>query len=758
MSTISYIGYRFSKPKCLQLVTILRSNICRSSSFTSIRGGNETRLQFSNGRLLRISSGKFAKLADGCAVVNTGDTNVMVTAVSVNNRSSISSGFVPLTVDYRQKAAAAGRIPTHHLRREIGQSEKEILISRIIDRSLRPLFPKGYNNETQLMCNVLSVDGQNDPDILAINAASAALAISDIPWNGPIGAVRVALDSNNEVITNPTRKELNESQLNLVLSVNEVGNVLMMEAFANEPILEQYLIKTISKAIRECKFIITAIKQLQKEIGKEKRPFEVEENNNEYFEAVHRLAYTRIYDVFSTHTHDKQSRDQALSLIRSDIGEILKEDFPSEANLLNEAYSATVKKIYTEIVLKTGIRCDGRDLNELRPISCEVDLFKPVHGSALFQRGQTQVLCTATLDSLDSTWRADSVTALTQGIKEKNFMLHYEFPKFATNEIGKSGGFGRREIGHGALAERALRPIVPVESQFTTRLLCEVLESNGSSSMASVCAGSLALLDAGVNISAPMAGVAIGLIQKDDEYRILTDISGMEDYFGEMDFKIAGTRKAFTALQLDCKLTNGLPFKILYEAIQKSNNARAQILNIMGEVIENPRQKSKETMPLSEQIEVPLNRRSRFLGVGWNNVKRMMMETGVSVTQDVEDLNMFNIFAPNQSAMTEAKEWINKILTEANIPELEFGSIYQCIVTEIRENGVMVQLHPSMNPTFLHLTQLDIRKVDHPSALGIEEGAQISVKYFGRDPVSGQIRISRKVLQALESQVKNFIN
>lgn len=489
-------------------------------------------------------------MADGCAVVNSGDTNVMVTAVSAKT-SRTSSGFMPLTVDYRQKAAAAGRIPTHHLRRELGATEKEILTSRIIDRSIRPLFPKGYNNETQLVCNVLSLDGQNDPDVLAINAASAALAVSDIPWSGPIGAVRVALDTNNNIITNPTRKESNEAKLNLVITTNDLGNVLMMEAFANVPVLEQELMKALAKAIRECKFVISSIKQLQNEIGKPKRAVE-QVDTQKYIDAIKTVAYARLNDVLCNHSHDKQSRDQAISTIREDVMVLLKAEFtsPEDSSYLNEAFFQVLKTTYAELVINTGIRCDGRDLNQLRPISCEVDLFKPVHGSALFQRGQTQVMCTATLDSLDSTWRADAITALTQGIKEKNFMLHYEFPQFATNDIGKGPGFGRREIGHGALAERALRPVVPKDSLFTTRLLCEVLESNGSSSMASVCAGSLALMDAGVNIESPMAGVALGLIQHGDEYRVLTDIMGMEDYFGEMDFKIAGSRKAFTALQV----------------------------------------------------------------------------------------------------------------------------------------------------------------------------------------------------------------
>lgn len=338
-------------------------------------------------------------------------------------------------------------------------------------------------------------------------------------------------------------------------------------------------------------------------------------------------------------------------------------------------------------------------------------------------------------------------------------MLHYEFPQYATGDIGRSGPAGRREIGHGALAEKALRPVVPEKSEFTTRLLAEVLESNGSSSMASVCAGSLALLDAGVEITSPAAGVAIGLLKRGEDYRVLTDISGFEDYFGEMDFKIAGTKKAFTALQLDCKLSDGLPAKILLEALQKSNLARTNILNIMHDTIAEPKPKNKEIMPVTGRITVPMNKRLALLGPSWMNAKRIMAETGVNISQDVEDINHFNLWAPNETAMIEAREQIDRILKEANVPELEFGAIYHCKIVEIKENGIMVQLHPGMQPTFLHLSQLDIRKVHHPSALpDVAVDSNIAVKYFGRDPVSGQIRISRKILQAMETQVKDYIS
>jgi polyribonucleotide nucleotidyltransferase len=437
--------------------------------------------------------------------------------------------------------------------------------------------------------------------------------------------------------------------------------------------------------------------------------------------------------------------------------EKLKENFTEELpSILSDAFYIVLKNIYAELVIETDKRCDGRISSELRPINCEINLYKPLHGSALFQRGQTQVMCTVTFDSLDSVWRSDPVSVITGGVKEKNFMLHYEFPQYATNDIGRNV-IGRREIGHGALAERAIRPVLPHDWPFTIRLSCEVLESNGSSSMASVCAGSLALMDSGVNILTPTAGVAMGLIKHEDNYRVLTDISGLEDYFGEMDFKIAGTKKAFTALQLDCKLTEGLPFKVLIEAIQKAGTAKSEILNIMNNTIREPRKEPKENSPVSQKLEIPISKRSKFLGYGGYNVKKLTSDIGVHITQDNEDINNFILFAPNQSALLEANEVINKLLEDVNEPVLEFGAIYSAKIVEIRENGVLVQLYPTMTPTLLHISQLDIRKVSHPSALGLEVGHEIQVKYFGRDPTSGHIRLSRKVLQTTESIKRNLV-
>lgn len=448
-----------------------------------------------------------------------------------------------------------------------------------------------------------------------------------------------------------------------------------------------------------------------------------------------------------------------MTAVKDDVIEKLQESFPgTESYLLNEAFTSVVKEAFRQQVLTKEQRFDGRSLTALRDISCQIDLFQPLHGSALFQRGQTQVLCTVAFDSLLSVLRSDPVSVITGGMKEKNFMLHYEFPSYATNEIGRSGPTGRRELGHGALAENALRPLVPKDFPFTIRLTSEVLESNGSSSMASVCGGSLALMDAGVPISAAAAGVAVGLVTVPDpersyelaDYRLLTDILGIEDYLGDMDFKMAGTKKGITALQADIKIP-GLPLKVVMEAIQQATEGKSEVLKIMNEVISKPRTLKKDNWPVSERLEVPVHQRARFVGLGGHNLKKLTAETGVQLSA-IDD-TCFEMFAPNQDAMNEAKEMVEQFLKEEREPTLEFGAVYTAKIVEIRESGVMVTLYPTMTPTLLHISQLDQRKVSHPSVLGLEEGQEITVKYFGRDPVSGKMRLSRKVLQTPPSSV-----
>ncbi|KAF7686980.1 hypothetical protein HF521_015373 [Silurus meridionalis] len=606
----------------------LGCSLCRAArrsvwSSHSVEGRVGVELE---GRKLEISTGKLARFADGCSVVQLGETSVMVTAVSKTKPSP--SQFMPLVVDYRQKAAAAGRIPTNYLRRELGTSDTEILTSRLIDRSIRPLFPAGYFYDTQVLCNILAADGVNDPDVLAINGASAALAISDIPWNGPVGAVRIGL-IDGEFVVNPTRKEMSSTTLNLVVTGAPSSQVVMMEAAA-ENVLQQDFCHAVKLGVKHTQQIIQAIQQLARELKVVKRtPQKLFSASPEMVEYTQQLASEKIYAVFTDFSHDKISRDEAVNKIRLDTEEQVKEKFPqAEPFEVIEAFNVVSKDVFRNLVLTEYKRCDGRDLTSLRDISCEVDIFKPLHGSALFQRGQTQVLCSVTFDSIESSVKTDIITTALSGIKDKNFMLHYEFPPYATNEIGKMGGLNRRELGHGALAEKALRPVIPKDFPFTIRVTSEVLESNGSSSMASACGGSLALMDAGVPISSAVAGVAVG------------------------------------------------------------------------------------------------------------------------VTINQVDEETFSVFAPTPHAMHEAQEIISDICKDDQEQQLEFGAVYTATITEIRDSGVMVKLYPNMSAVLLHNSQLDHKRIKHPTALGLEVGQQIQVKYFGRDPTDGRMRLSRKVLQS----------
>ncbi|BFZ12033.1 hypothetical protein BsWGS_15072 [Bradybaena similaris] len=698
---------------------------------------------------LKFRTGKLARFADGAAVAELGDTSVLVTAVC--EKQSGSQSFLPLTVDFRQKAAAAGRIPTNFLRRELGPTEKEILTSRIIDRSVRPLFPPGFCYNTQLVCNLLAVDGINDPDVISINAASAALAVSDIPWNGPVAAVRVGI-LGEDVVINPTRRELQKSSLNIVLTGTTQRKVVMLEGEADRVSLYK-VEKALSQAVKATQGIIEKITALRAAVGKPKRSFDPpKEPPQQVLDAVQSFALNFVRDILFNTEHDKISRDQALRTLGETIVKKVKDSLPDmEEGVISSCYQAFVKRVLRDMILDEDRRCDGRGLSDLRDISCAVDLFKPLHGSALFQRGQTQVLCTVTFDSLDSAVKFDPISVITGGIKEKNFMLHYEFPPYATNETGR-GVVGRRELGHGALAERGLRAILPAESEFTTRLTSEVLESNGSSSMASVCGGSLALMDAGVQVKEPAAGVAIGLVTRTDpatgnitDHKILTDLLGIEDYMGDMDFKMASTKTGLTAIQADIKLP-GIPFFVVIKALENGFVAVKQILEIMSQAISSPRKSMKPCGPVTEKLVLDHAKQSRLVGVGGYNLRKLKSETGVTVTRI--DEGSFQIFAPNSDAMGEAKEMIQKILEDQKEPDLEFGSIYTGRIVEIRDVGVLVELHPKLRPILLHNSQLDQRKISHASSLGMEVGQEITVKYFGRDPSTGNHRISRKVLQS----------
>uniref|UniRef100_A0A2K6F434 polyribonucleotide nucleotidyltransferase n=1 Tax=Propithecus coquereli TaxID=379532 RepID=A0A2K6F434_PROCO len=653
-------------------------------------------------------SGKLARFADGSAVVQSGDTAVMVTAVSKTKPSP--SQFMPLVVNY-------------FLKYDIGTSLQYKVIHWFVSSvalNFLPLY--------QVLCNLLAVDGVNEPDVLAINGASVALSLSDIPWNGPVGAVRIGM-IGGECVVNPTRKEMSSSTLNLVVAGAPKSQIVMLEASA-ENILQQDFCHAIKVGMKYTQQIIQGIQQLVKEIGVTKR------TPQKLFTPSPEIKTFVLVCLFSI--------------------EKFTEVDPYE---IIESFNVVAKEVFRSIILNEYKRCDGRDMTSLRNISCEVDMFKILHGSALFQRGQTQVIYVKNCSIRSN---SNILCRCYDGIKDKNFMLHYEFPPYATNETGKITGLNRRELGHGALAEKALYPVIPKDFPFTIRITSEVLESNGSSSMASACGGSLALMDAGVPISSAVAGVAIGLVTKNDpekgeieDYRLLTDILGIEDYNGDMDFKIAGTNKGITALQADIKLP-GIPIKIVMEAIQQASVAKKEILQIMNKTISKPRASRKENGPVVETVQVPLSKRAKFVGPGGYHLKKLQAETGVTISQVDEET--YSIFAPTPGAMHEARDFITEICKDDQEQQLEFGAVYTATITEIRDSGVMVKLYPNMTAVLLHNTQLDQRKIKHPTALGLEVGQEIQVKYFGRDPADGRMRLSRKVLQSPATTVVKTLN
>jgi len=738
--------------------------------FYSTNPPKKVEIEINGAEKLILSSGQLARLADGSAVARIGNTAVMTTVVSKGKPST--QDFLPLTVDYRQKAAAAGRIPTNFLRREMGASDREILVGRMVDRSLRPLFKKGYNVETGINCNLLSVDGLHNPEVASINAASAALMLSDVPWGPAVGAVQLGY-VDHKIVVNPTRKQLTRSHLNMIVAGTSTGLATMLEGDAR-CLDHKTFLYAIKLGLEECEKIATSIEAMGREMGKPKRQFgatNVQASSVKSTENLNNLVDTlcsaKLRAIYTDYSLDKQGRDRQMFLVRDEMIAKIRSLHPEvDSSSLNDMFFNLSKNIVRNLIFQENLRVDGRSTTDIRPISCEVNLHGPLHGSSLFQRGQTQVLCTVALDSLQSSLKLDPITALTGGVKEKNFMLHYEFPGYATGELGKGGS--RRELGHGALAERALRQVLPAESQFTTRLTSEVLESNGSSSMASICGGTLALLDAGISISEMASGVAMGLVtnssnnpnysQNEDmwnveNYRVLTDINGMEDFLGDMDFKFSNTRTGVCALQADVKLP-GISIKVIEEAIEGGVEANHKILDIMSKSIKTPRE-YKDCWPVTTKLEVPAHKRGKFVGQAGLNIRRITQDTGVQLYPESE--GVWQLFAPNPESMAEAEAKIQELLTEEKVPELEFGAIYTGQITEILENGIMLQLHDKIPPVLLHNNHLTAKKIRHPSVLGFEVGQDLQVKYYGRDPSSGQMRLSRKALTVSSAAaVKNL--
>ena len=680
-----------------------------------------------------IETGKIARLADGAVVVSCGDTMVMVSAVSA---TIIKEGqdFFPLTVDYREKAAAAGKFPGGYFKREGRPTEKETLTSRMIDRPLRPLFPHGYFYDTQVISLLLSADGENDPDILALNGASAALCVSDIPFAGPIGAVRVGR-VNGQFVANPTHTERERSDLDLIY-VGTENDIIMIEGAAQE-VPEADFVKALEFAHGPAREMIRIQKELAARVGKPKREMPLLQVNQDLLEIAYRVAGDRIEAAL--YTEGKVGRAKAIDALREEVKASILEKYPeADKFAIAQAFDYVQKKAFRKSILEKQKRMDGRSYQDLRPISCEVGVLPRAHGSAIFQRGETQALAIATLAPIEE---AQMIDAYGGGEQSKRFILHYNFPPFSVGETGRTGGASRREIGHGALAERSLEPIVPGENDFryAIRISSEIMESNGSTSMASVCGGMLSLMDAGVPIKGMVAGISVGLVTEHGEdrqlkrYELLTDIIGSEDHFGDMDFKLCGTDNGVTGFQLDLKLP-GVSHKIMAEAIQRAKEARTKILEIMRRSLDKPRSELSKYAPRIETIKINPEKIGALIGPGGKTIKGIVAETGAEI--NIEDDGSVHIYATSGESMARAKEIIGGMTRE-----IEIGQTYQGRVVSVKEFGAFVEVFPGRDG-LVHISELADFRVKRTEDVA-KVGDMIWVKCIGIDD-KGRVKLSRK--------------
>src|SRR5687768_9780386 len=683
---------------------------------------------------ITIETGKMAKQADGAVTVQLGETMVLVATVAASNAKP-GQDFFPLTVDYREKAAAAGKFPGGYFKREGRPTEKEILTSRLIDRPIRPLFPRGWYNEVQVQSVLLSADGENDPDIISIIGASASLTVSDIPWDGPLGAVRVGR-VGGKFIANPTHSEMAESDLDLIYVGNE-NDVVMYEGSANE-ITEADFNAALVFAQEACEPIIAAQEQLASKAGKQKRQITINVVPEDILKEAKSLAGERMVPALLT--PGKLARESAVKAITEEVGKKLVEKFGAEKVsdfMLKDTFYYIQKEAVRRLIMEQGKRLDGRDFDTVRPISGEVGLIPRVHGSALFSRGETQAVVIATLGTTEEAQEFDSYTG---GASEKQFILHYNFPNFSVGETGRISGPGRREIGHGALAERSILPMVPLkEFPYAIRLTCEIMESNGSTSMASVCGGSLALMDAGVPLKKPVAGISVGICTKSEgnnkisDYRLLTDIIGWEDAFCDMDCKLAGTADGLTGFQLDLKL-KGIPHKIMAEAVEKARIARLHILKEMAKTIAAPRAELSKYAPRIMTLKINPEKIGLLIGPGGKNIKKIVEESGCEI--NIEDDGTVHIYSVSPEGMEIAREAI-----QGSSAEIEINKIYRGRVVSIKEFGCFVEVLAGKEG-LVHISELANFRVKQVDDI-VKMGDEIWVKCIGIDE-KGRVKLSRR--------------
>jgi polyribonucleotide nucleotidyltransferase len=681
-----------------------------------------------------IETGKLAKQADGSVTVQLGETIVMVAAVAAS-KAKAGQEFFPLTVDYREKAAAAGKFPGGYFKREGRPTEKEILTSRLTDRPIRPLFPKGWFNEVQVQSILLSADGENDSDILSIIGASASLAVSDIPWDGPLGALRIGR-VDGKFVANPTHAEQAESDLDLIY-VGNTADVVMFEGSATE-ISEADFMAALKFGHDCCQPLILAQKELAARGGKKKREITVSIVPEDILKEAKQLAGGRMVPALLT--HKKLEREQAVKALTDEIAAKLVAKFGAEKvteSVLREAFYYIQKETVRGLIMNEDKRLDARGYDELRPIICEAGLLPRAHGSALFSRGETQAVTLVTLGTTEDAQEFDSYTG---GETQKKFILHYNFPNYSVGETGRISGPGRREIGHGALAERSIASMLPLDTYpYAIRVTSEIMESNGSSSMATVCGGTLALLDAGVPMIRPVAGISIGICTEHDDkdkigrYKLLTDIIGWEDAFCDMDCKIAGTEKGITGFQLDLKL-RGLPHSIMAESLEKARTSRLAILNIMAQTLPGPRAEMSKYAPRIVQVKINPEKIGALIGPGGKNIKRLVEESGCEI--NIEDDGTVNIYSVSAEGMQIARNAIEGMTAEA-----EIGKLYRGKVVTIKEFGAFVEFLPGKDG-LVHISELANFRVKATEDI-VKMGDEVWVKCLGVDE-KGRVRLSRK--------------
>lgn len=685
-------------------------------------------VELAGGKQIKFETGRMAKQASGAALTSSGDNVILATAVaSPDPKEGID--FFPLTVEYREFTYAGGRIPGGFIKREGRPSEKEILTSRQIDRPIRPLFPEAFRNETQVVAFVYSADRENDPDVLGINGASCALALSDIPFHGPVGAVRVG-HIDGQYIVNPTYAERAKSTLNIMV-VGTKDGIVMVESGSKET-SEESVVGAIEFAHAEIKKICAGIEDLVSRAGKPKRLVSAVEIDHEYLNELTAKVGAQLKDALDTQKHPKFESYALVKEIKDELKRDLPEGDAAAAKKLSKYYELLRENIFREQVLKERIRPDHRAFDQIRQVTVEVGVLPRVHGSALFTRGETQALVSATLGTTDDMQRLESY----EGEQKRRFMLHYNFPPFSVGEVGRMTGVGRREIGHGALASRAIEAVLPAEdeSPYTLRVVSDILESNGSSSMATVCGASLALMQAGIPIKGSVAGVAMGLVKEGENYAILTDIAGAEDHYGDMDFKVAGTRKGITALQMDIKIM-GITPQIMREALEQARHGRLSLLDTMDAVISGAKEEKSEFAPRIHTLQIPTDKIRDLIGPGGKVIRGIVEATGVKI--DVDDSGRVNVASSDADGLARAIQMISDITA---VPEV--GKTYLGKVVRIAEFGAFVEIFPGTDG-LLHVSEIAEHRVKEVKD-ELREGDQILVKVLAIE--GNRIKLSRKAV------------